>query len=125
MNRRLKYRVCRVVTRSLLLLFIAWRYSAALAQEVESREDWPQFRGPSGAASGPAALTAEWNPNAQVRWRRELPGPGGSSPVVVGNQVFLTAYSGYGVDELLPGDSRNLVRHLVCINRRDGQLLWQ
>jgi outer membrane protein assembly factor BamB len=125
MNRRLGHRVFRGVTHSVLFLLIVWQHGARLTEAAEAPEDWPQFRGPSGSANGPVTLTAEWDLARHVRWRHELPGPGGSSPIVVGNQVFLTAYSGYGVDEHSPGDSRNLVRHLICIDRRVGQLLWQ
>lgn len=125
MNRQLGYKIFCGVARNVLLLLIVGQRVACLAEAAEASKDWPQFRGPSGSAHGSAALTDEWDPTRHVRWRYELPGPGGSSPIVVGNQVFLTAYSGYGVDERSPGDPRNLVRHLVCVDRHDGQRLWQ
>jgi outer membrane protein assembly factor BamB len=87
-------------------------------------QDWPQFRGSRGLASGLATLPAEWD-ESNIRWRTQLPGPGGSSPIVVGDKVILTCYSGYGIDPQSPGDRHNLVRSLLCLNRRDGKLLWQ
>ncbi len=54
--------------------------------------DWPQWRGPSSrglAASGP--LPSTWSADSSnVRWRTKLPGAGNSSPIVVGDRVFLT-----------------------------------
>jgi outer membrane protein assembly factor BamB len=107
----------------LLIAVIAWQTALAVVV-ADDRQDWPQFRGPAGTASGRASVPAEWDPSC-IRWRTELPGPGGSSPIVVGERVLLTCYTGYGVDAQAPGDRRNLVRHLLCFERRDGKLLWQ
>ncbi len=88
--------------------------------------DWPRFRGPTG--DGIAAKTnipLKWSEKENLVWRTKLPGPGSSSPVVSGDRVFLTCYSGYGVDVKDPGDLANLRRHAVCLSRRDGRILWQ
>lgn len=87
-------------------------------------QDWPQFRGPWGLATGQAILPAEWD-ESNIRWRIQLPGPGGSSPIVVRDRILLTCYTGYGIDPQSPGDRHNLMRSLLCFNRRDGKLLWQ
>ncbi len=53
--------------------------------------DWPAFRGP--AARGVAAaggLPDRWSSTENVAWKTDLPGRGWSSPVVVGNRVFIT-----------------------------------
>ncbi|QDU90090.1 outer membrane biogenesis protein BamB [Pirellulimonas nuda] len=53
--------------------------------------DWPQFRGPDGqgVAQGPAPL--RWSEDSQnIRWAVDVPGRGFSSPVVIGDQVWLT-----------------------------------
>jgi outer membrane protein assembly factor BamB len=90
----------------------------------DEAHDWPQFLGPAdGAIDHPAPLPADWR--SSVRWRTPLPGPGGSSPIVVGHRIFLTCYSGYGVDPASPGQRGDLVRHLLCFNRADGKLAWQ
>jgi outer membrane protein assembly factor BamB len=104
-------------------LLVASRLTLLPAQAADQLQDWRQFRGPAGSASGYARLPAEWE--GHVQWRAELPGPGGSSPIVVGKRIFLTCYSGYGIDPESPGERRNLVRHLLCFNRDDGKLLWQ
>jgi outer membrane protein assembly factor BamB len=53
--------------------------------------DWPAFRGPTldGHAPG-AAVPLEWSDTRNVVWSVELPGLGWSSPVVVGDRIFLT-----------------------------------
>ncbi len=109
----------------------ALRYSA-LALCVFSgllleASDWPRFRGPagSGVANDSESLPTTWSPTANVAWKTELPGPGASSPIIVGGEAFVTCYSGYGLTQENPGEIANLVRHLVCVDVNTGKLLWQ
>jgi outer membrane protein assembly factor BamB len=89
-----------------------------------SAADWPQFRGPGGAGvSGERGLPAEWSSKQNIVWRTKLPGPGTSSPIVVGKRVYLTCYTGYGL-EPGAGDMNKLMRHLLCIDRDMGRILW-
>ncbi|MEC8558199.1 MAG: PQQ-binding-like beta-propeller repeat protein [Planctomycetota bacterium] len=90
-------------------------------------EDWRGFRGPLGNANAVdgASIPSTWSPSANLAWKTELPGPGASSPIVVGGKAFVTCYSGYGLSQENPGDIKNLVRHLVCIDLASGQKLWQ
>lgn len=88
-------------------------------------EDWTRFRGPEGLAiSDVQGLPAEWSMEKNLKWRTELPGPGTSSPIVVGDKIFLTSYTGYGVSEDEPGDQDELKRHVVCLSKADGKILW-
>ena len=49
-----------------------------------SADDWLGFRGAgSGRAIGKNAPTV-WSDSQNVKWRVDLPGPGSSSPIVVG-----------------------------------------
>ena len=54
--------------------------------------DWTHFRGSdsTGVGSGDA-VPLPFGPKQHLAWRAELPGRGLSSPVLVGNRVFLTA----------------------------------
>jgi outer membrane protein assembly factor BamB len=86
--------------------------------------DWMQFRGPRGAGTSPeTGLPTTWSETENLVWRAKLPGPGTSSPIVVGRRVYLTCYSGYGL-EPGQGDMNDLRRHLVCIDRDRGAVLW-
>lgn len=90
-------------------------------------DDWPQFRGPggTGVAQDSDGLPSAWSANANLAWKTELPGPGASSPIIVGDRAFVTCYSGYGLSQESPGEIENLVRHLVCIDKKSGKKLWQ
>ncbi|MCA9064115.1 MAG: PQQ-binding-like beta-propeller repeat protein [Planctomycetaceae bacterium] len=87
--------------------------------------DWTRFRGPNGTgvSTDAAPLPAEFGPET-LKWRTELPGSGVSCPIVVGDKVFVTCYSGYGLDRRDPGNINDLKRHLVCIERSSGKILW-
>ncbi len=52
--------------------------------------DWPEFRGPAAQGVVELDLPRVWSPTAGIAWRAELPGSGWSSPVVVGNSIYLT-----------------------------------
>ena len=57
--------------------------------------DWPQLRGPNGSGLCPSCgrLPTEFGPQKNVLWKTDLP-EGKSSPVVVGDRIFLTAAEG-------------------------------
>jgi outer membrane protein assembly factor BamB len=96
--------------------------TAALAMAA----DWPQFRGPGGlGVASDKGLPLTWSDDRNVVWKTELPGPGSSSPVVVGKRVFLTCYSGYGLPGKPVGNRANLKRHLLCLDRKSGRVVWQ
>jgi hypothetical protein len=54
--------------------------------------DWWRFRGPNGSGISDASqpLPTEWNATQHLQWKAPLPGPGSSSPIVVGNRIFVT-----------------------------------
>lgn len=88
-------------------------------------DDWTRFRGPHGAGlGGDQPIPATWSDSQNLTWKTELPGPGSSSPIVFGNRVFVTCYSGYGVNASDPGEIVKLRRHLVCVERFKGKKLW-
>ncbi|MBX3440864.1 MAG: PQQ-binding-like beta-propeller repeat protein [Planctomyces sp.] len=90
------------------------------------RAEWTRFRGPngSGVAAGSTELPVEWSPEKNIKWKIALPGPGSSCPIIVGDKVFVTAWSGYGVDRDNPGEMADLKRHLICLDRETGSVRW-
>ena len=87
--------------------------------------DWTQFRGSGGlATSQEKNLPERWTASENIAWRTELPGLGTSSPITLGDRIYLTCYSGYGVQPN-EGNMDDLMRHVVCLNRTDGNLVWQ
>lgn len=110
----------RVIISSLLFAALAGAASPSFAA------DWSRFRGPNGSAvSTETGLPVTWSDTENVAWKVDLPGPGSSSPIVSGDKVFVTCYSGYGVDRENPGNLADLKRHLLCVNLGDGQIAWQ
>jgi len=87
--------------------------------------DWTGFRGPGMRGhSQDTGLALSWSDTENIQWKAPLPGPGSSSPIIIGNKILITCYSGYGLDRDNPGDPSQLKRHLVCIRAGDGKVLW-
>lgn len=87
--------------------------------------DWSRFRGPNGSAVSDArGVPTDWSDSTNLAWKTALPGPGSSSPIIVGDRVFVTCYSGYGTDRRAAGDVKKLQRHLICVSLKDGKILW-
>jgi len=104
---------------------VALAVTHSLAGAMASAEDWMQFRGPGSGGIGEATgIPATWSSTENVVWRTELPGPGGSSPIVVGERVYITSYSGYAESIDAPGNKNNLMRHVVCLDRASGNVVW-
>ena len=112
-------------TRSAIATHIGAAFLVGAFSPVTFAQEWPGFRGPdrSGIAES-ASPPVEWSGTENIAWRTALPGAGASSPVVAGDRVFVTCYSGYGVDGDEPGEAKNLLRHLVCASRATGEILW-
>ncbi|MEQ8849202.1 PQQ-binding-like beta-propeller repeat protein [Botrimarina sp.] len=100
----------------------------ALLVAVSSADgrDWARFRGPNGeGTTADAAPPVEWGPGENVAWEADLPGPGSSSPIVVGDLVLVTCYTGYGLDQENPGDQQDLKRCLIAYDKRSGEQRWR
>jgi outer membrane protein assembly factor BamB len=69
-----------------ILLFVFGSFSVA-----HCGENWPQFRGPDGnGVSDATGLPLTFSDTENVRWKTPIHGKGWSSPVVWGDQVWLT-----------------------------------
>lgn len=76
-------------------------------------EDWSQFRGPRGGqAESARPIPTELTPDRHVIWKTTLP-PGHSSPVVVGDRLFLTAVR----------DKKQLLT--MALDRTTGKVVWE
>jgi outer membrane protein assembly factor BamB len=75
-------------------------------------ENWPQWRGARlDGVSQEQDLPVQWSNTENVAWRFPLPGPGGATPVVWDDRIFVTAPQG---DDLL----------LICVGT-DGREQWR
>lgn len=113
------------------LLVILSRLSTSLAQ------DWPEFRGPGGNGLATVhSLPAQWTAD-NIRWQTLLPGRGWSSPVIAGNEIWLTTAIEQDASPekssarlrfaQSPGlEARESVRLLaICVDRETGQIAQQ
>ena len=57
---------------------------------VAAQSDWPEFRGPGGHGHSVSDAPLSWNEVENIVWKTPIPGRGWSSPVVDGNQIWLT-----------------------------------
>ena len=111
--------------RNLFAAFCVWTALDLAVVGTTMAEDWTGFRGPRGLGSADASnLPTEWDSETNVVWKQDLPGLGSSSPVVLDSQIFLTCYSGYAESIEQPGDKSRLVRHVVCLDRSTGEIVW-
>ncbi len=99
-------------------------FSAPAACAVS--EDWARFRGPngSGVSTDSKNLPAKFSSTENLKWRCELPGPGSSCPIVVGDKLFVTCWTGYGTPDAPDGKQADLRRHLICLDRATGKVVW-
>lgn len=98
---------------------------AATLPHLGIAADWPRFLGPTGAAVvKEAGIPTSWSASENMAWKFDMPGPGSSSPIVIGDKILVTCWTGYG-DQPGSNDMSKLERHLICLNLADGKKLWQ
>jgi outer membrane protein assembly factor BamB len=87
-----------------------------IATSALNAGDWPQFRGPqSNGISSEIGLPSKWSPTQNIAWRHVLPGKGVSSPVVMGDRVYVTCSAGPRDDKLF----------IIGFDLKSGAKLWQ
>jgi outer membrane protein assembly factor BamB len=77
--------------------------------------DWRQFRGTDSNGHAPGGAPPEFDADKNVAWKAAIPGRGLSSPIVVGDRVFLTASSGAKQDSL----------QVLAFDVKSGKQLWR
>lgn len=64
---------------------------SAAATPLSAADEWPQFQGPLGNGHASATgLPLTWSETENVAWKTPTPGKGHSSPVISGNEIWLT-----------------------------------
>ena len=121
----------------MLLRFVFAVIVGSLAASTRIQADWPQWRGPGGQGHAVASrLPAEWSEAKNVTWRTELPGRGWSSPVITGNQVWVTVAHEIPASEeikkkrLKEATSNESLEglsdvriHAICIDKSSGKIV--
>lgn len=76
---------------------------------------WTQFRGPQGTGQGVATgLPLTWSDTENVAWKTAVPHKGWSTPLVLGQQVWLTTATEDGREYWA-----------ICLDRENGKVLHE
>ncbi|HEY0457168.1 MAG TPA: PQQ-binding-like beta-propeller repeat protein [Verrucomicrobiae bacterium] len=96
-----------------LLCFSAGLLIALAARCAFAGETWPQFRGPDGnGLSDAKGLPVTWSEQKNIKWKTSIHGKAWSSPVILGNQVWLTTAT---------ADGKELF--VLCVDRDSGKIV--
>ena len=75
--------------------------------------DWPAWRGIDGRGlSAEKGVPLQWSKDQNIAWRTVLVGKGASSPIVVGNRIYLTSQT-----------SDNGL-HVLALDTETGAVVW-
>ena len=95
----------------LLAVALAWLAVAPILQA----DDWPMWRGPdANSVSRTKVAPLHWSPTNNIAWKTPIPGVGYSSPIVVGDSIFVTS-----------ADLETEERLLFCLSRESGKTRWK
>ena len=87
-----------------------------LTSSIFGTGNWPDYRGiyHDGSVAEGAELPLEWSEEKNVTWKTAIPGKAWSSPVVWGNQIWLTTSTPEGKE--LTG---------ICVDNKTGKILYE
>lgn len=96
-------------------LFSGAVVAGLLLSVTVAAQDWTHWRGPNFDGSAPdQGVPATFSKTEGVAWKASLPGPAASTPVIVGDHVFVSSTD---------ANSRSLVA--LAFDRRSGRELWR
>jgi outer membrane protein assembly factor BamB len=96
-------------------LVVAEERGIADFPKLSATSDWPWWRGPlRNGVADPTPVPTKLSPTENVLWKAPVPGRGHSSPIVVGDQVFLTT-----------ADEAKQVQSIVTFHRQTGKPGWK
>jgi len=100
----------------LKLLATAFAFFVFNICAVAGEGDWMDWRGPNGngVAEGGQTLPVEWSESKNVHWKTPIPGRGHSTPIVVGDRIFLTT-----------AREQEEKQSVLCYSITNGELLWE
>ena len=93
--------------------FIFSLAAAASTMASTFAADWPQWRGPNfNGFTDEKGLPTEFS-KSSAAWTLDMPGPSASTPVVLGDKIFVSTVH-----------KENQTLHAMCIDRKTGKVLW-
>ncbi|MFC2086342.1 PQQ-binding-like beta-propeller repeat protein [Bacteroidota bacterium] len=109
-------------------------------------QDWPNWRGPNvDGVSLNGSPPTEWSETKNIKWKTPIPGKGVGTPVVWGDQIFITTaieLDQKATEEAIKrlkkthptfvkvlgmsGTTENILQFVVySINRKSGEVIWK
>lgn len=100
-------------------------------------DEWPQFRGPqSNGHAVSSKLPLSWSETENVSWKTAIPGTGHSSPVISGDQIWVTSAVEVKLSEAEEKERLAAIKNsrgleiagsislrAICVSRTSGKLL--
>jgi outer membrane protein assembly factor BamB len=98
---------------------------------VSGADNWPQFRGPTGDGQATAKnLPLTWSETENIRWKMPIHDKGWSSPVIWGDQIWLTTVKEKYADNAPREDASKkqpkpewIEMYAVCLDRSSGKVV--
>ena len=117
-----RHMISKNILLSAATLALAATSSAAPAASAPASINWPEFRGAGAQGHSSATnLPLTWSPTSHIAWKAPIAGIGWSSPVVIGDRIFLTsALPIGGVED--PKANRSL--HALALDATTGKPVW-
>jgi outer membrane protein assembly factor BamB len=84
-----------------------------LAAPLLAEDNWPQFRGPhADGTSKNTGLPTTWSESEHIKWKTPLHDKGWSSPVIWGDQIWVTAATEDGKTDFA-----------ICLDKNTGKIV--
>ncbi len=129
----------RLILGSCLFLFVAAARAASPQTPDDVMHNWHQWRGPTATGVAPLATPPlNWSEDSNVKWKVAIPGDSTATPIVWGDQIFLTTAIKTDrevVLESLTEERKNPFKIerpknyfqfvVMCLDRKSGKTLWQ
>jgi len=99
--------------RTPILLALLLPFFALIADASLADENWPRFRGPrADGRTDSTGLPTTWSETKNIKWKTPLHDRGWSSPVVWGDQIWVTAATEDGKTDFA-----------ICVDKNDGRIV--
>ena len=93
-----------------LLVYLAL---LSVSVPVAAEDNWPQFRGPHANGTSEAkGLPTKWSETEHIKWKTPLHDRGWSSPVIWGDQIWVTAATEEGKTDFA-----------ICVDKNSGKII--
>lgn len=96
--------------------FFSLALVVAIANGLLAQDDWSRWRGPTGNGIVEPGQTppTSWSDTENIVWKVKVPGRGHSSPIIVGDKIFLTT-----------ADDAAQTQSVLAYDRTSGKKLWE